>query len=165
MTRVHRLEHEFVHYIPEKLEYGKLYVSVAFATVAHRCCCGCGNEVVTPLSPTDWQLIFDGESVSLDPSIGNWSFACRSHYWIRRGQIRWAPRWSEEEIRAGRARDRRSKEQFFDEALHPIAHESEVAERLLPAGSDQRLWRKLMRWWPARAVNGRGARPKWPDRH
>jgi len=27
MTRLHRLEHEFVQYIPEKLDDGKLYVS------------------------------------------------------------------------------------------------------------------------------------------
>lgn len=160
MTRAHRLEHEFVHYIPEKLEGGKLYVSVVFATVVHRCCCGCGNEVVTPLSPTDWQLTFDGESVSLDPSIGNWSFACQSHYWIRRGQVHWARRWSEQEIRAGRAQDRRSKERFFDEAPHPIAPESEVAERLQPAGSDQRPWQRLMRWWRARVVKGPGSRQK-----
>lgn len=158
MTRVHRLEHEFVHYIPEKLEDGKLYVSVAFATVAHRCCCGCGNEAVTPLSPTDWRLIFDGESVSLDPSIGNWSFACRSHYWIRRGQVHWARRWSEEEIRAGRARDRRSKERHFDEGARPIAPEPDVADAPQAAGSDQGFWRKLMRWWRTRDGKGRGAR-------
>lgn len=160
MTRLHRLEHEFVHYIPEKLEDGKLYVSVAFATVAHRCCCGCGNEVVTPLSPTDWQLIFDGESVSLDQSIGNWSFACRSHYWIRRGRVHWARRWSEEEIRAGRAQDLRSKERHFDEAARPVAPEPDVAEPPQAAGSDHGFWRRLKRWWRARDGKGREARPE-----
>lgn len=149
MTRVQRLDHEFTHYIPEKLEEGKLYVSVAFATVAHRCCCGCGNEVVTPLSPTDWQLVFDGEAVSLDPSIGNWGFPCRSHYWIRRGRVRWARRWSEEEIQAGRAQNRRSKN--FEEGPYPIAARSEVAGWPQPIGSDQVFWRRLMRWWRTRA--------------
>jgi hypothetical protein len=36
----------------------------------------------SPLSPTDWKLTFDGVSVSLHPSDGNWSFPCRSHYRI-----------------------------------------------------------------------------------
>ena len=38
-----------------------------------RCCCGCGEEVVTPFSPAQWQMSFDGEAVSLHPSIGNWN--------------------------------------------------------------------------------------------
>jgi len=40
--------------------------------------------VVTPLSPTGWSLIFDGETVSLYPSIGNWNFPCRSQRLDRR---------------------------------------------------------------------------------
>ncbi|PYT79987.1 MAG: hypothetical protein DMG40_13935 [Acidobacteria bacterium] len=83
MTRRTALAHEFVEYMPDQLKDGVLYVSIPFATGAHKCCCGCGQEVVTPLSPTDWKLIFDGRSISLDPS--NWSFPCKSHYWIRSG--------------------------------------------------------------------------------
>jgi hypothetical protein len=59
--------------------------------------------VVTPFTPKDWELRFDGETVSLSPSIGNWSFACQSHYWIRWNRIEWAPRWSAAQI--GRARE------------------------------------------------------------
>jgi len=44
--------HEFVEHLPHELEEGRIYVSILFATAAHKCCCGCGNEVVTPLSPT-----------------------------------------------------------------------------------------------------------------
>jgi hypothetical protein len=29
---------------------------VAFRTAAHCCCCGCGEEVVTPFTPTDWSM-------------------------------------------------------------------------------------------------------------
>ena len=101
--RMTRLMHEFVDFIPDKLEDGVLYVCIQFATVVHRCCCGCGREVVTPLSPTDWTLIFDGRSISLDPSIGNWSFSCQSHYWIRRNRVIWDRRWSKEEIDEVRA--------------------------------------------------------------
>ena len=107
------LRHEFVEYIPEKLAEGMLYVSIDFATVAHKCCCGCGNEVVTPLSPTDWKLIFDGKTISLEPSIGNWSFECQSHYWIIRNKVRWARRWSRKKIDSERAHDRMAKGRYF----------------------------------------------------
>lgn len=83
------LAHEFVDYVPAVLAEGVLYVSLRFATVVHLCPCGCGNKVVTPLSPADWQLLFDGEAVSLTPSIGNWSLPCQSHYWIKLDRVRW----------------------------------------------------------------------------
>jgi hypothetical protein len=103
MRREASLHHKFVEYIPDKLEDRTIYVSIAFATVAHKCCCGCGNEVVTPLSPTNWKMIFDGKPVSLDPSIGSWSFGCKSHYWIIRNRVEWARRWSQKKIDSGRA--------------------------------------------------------------
>lgn len=71
---------QFVQSFPQKLEPGELYLAMEFATAAHLYACGCGNKVITPFSPTDWQLSFDGETVSLKHSIGNWSFKCRSHY-------------------------------------------------------------------------------------
>src|SRR5579863_992545 len=116
MTQHKVLVHEFVEFIPDELKEGVLYVCIGLATVVHKCCCGCGNEVVTPLSPTDWKLIFDGESVSLYPSIGNWSFDCKSHYWIRRSRVKWDTRWSQEKIDARRACDRSAKQRYFDAA-------------------------------------------------
>src|SRR5205085_355428 len=94
MRNNNTLTHEFVEFIPDDLEEGVLYVSMQYATAAHKCFCGCGTEVVTPLSPTDWKLIFDGKTISLDPSIGNWGLDCQSHYWIRGNQVRWAGRWT-----------------------------------------------------------------------
>lgn len=114
MKREMILKHEFVEFIPNELKEGTIYVSIPFATVAHKCCCGCGNEIVTPLSPTDWKLVFDGQTISLDPSIGNWSFDCQSHYWIIRSRARWARRWSRKEIQAGRAHDRSTKKKYFE---------------------------------------------------
>jgi len=113
------LTHEFVEFIPAQIQEGKLYISIPYATVTHKCCCGCRKEVVTPLSPTDWKLIFDGQSVSLDPSIGNWSFDCKSHYWIRRNRVIWAETWSKERIESGRAYDRTSKNKHYDESVKP----------------------------------------------
>lgn len=118
MRRSQGIRHEFVEYIPDVLEEGVLYVSVAFGTAVHKCCCGCGNEVVTPITPMDWCLAFDGETITLDPSIGNWSLPCESHYWITRNKVRWAPRWSRARIEAARARDRRKKVEHYDGEIH-----------------------------------------------
>jgi hypothetical protein len=85
-----RLTHVFVDSFPEPLEKGKLYVSMRYANVAHLCACGCGNEVVTPIRKRAWRLTFDGESITLSPSIGSRTFACRSHYFIRENKIQWA---------------------------------------------------------------------------
>jgi hypothetical protein len=107
------LRHEFVEFLPETLKEGVVYISLSYATASHKCCCGCGNVVVTPITPTDWKLTFDGETISLYPSIGNWSFPCRSHYWIRQNQVEWADSWSEEEVESGRANDKAAKQKFY----------------------------------------------------
>lgn len=109
------LVHRFVDYIPDKLDPGTIYVSIEHAVVAHNCCCGCGLEVVTPLAPTDWKLTFDGDTVSLDPSIGNWSFPCRSHYWITNSKVHWAPRWTTDRIDRARQLDISLKAHYFNE--------------------------------------------------
>jgi Family of unknown function (DUF6527) len=114
-VKQHTLRHAFIEYLPERLEEGTLYVSMQYATAAHKCCCGCGNDVYTPLSPTNWKLTFDGRTVSLFPSIGNWSFPCRSHYWIRKNTVEWAKRWSDDEIDAGRANDRELRQRDYRE--------------------------------------------------
>lgn len=111
--RIAKLRHKFVTAIPEKLEDGVLYISPEYRTITHKCCCGCGYEVVTPLGPTDWKLIFDGVFVSLYPSVGNWSLACRSHYWIEHGVVHWAGQWSDAQIAAGRAHDDSLKEHYY----------------------------------------------------
>ena len=64
-----QLDHTFVEEIPQLLEPATCYVSIRYATAAHLCPCRCGHEVNTPISPTDWALTFDGETVSLHPSI------------------------------------------------------------------------------------------------
>ena len=107
------MSHVFVEEIPAETEQGLLYVSMECATAIHRCACGCGQEVVTPLSPTDWSLIFDGESISLNPSIGNWSLPCRSHYFINGGAVAWASNMPNAAIELGRTRDRQNKAAYF----------------------------------------------------
>jgi len=87
------LTHKFVDYIPDSIDEGVIYVSIPFCTVIHKCVCGCGSEVVTPISRKGWKLSFDGDTVSLTPSIGSWNLNCRSHYFISNNQIRWARSW------------------------------------------------------------------------
>jgi len=89
------LTHKFVEYIPDELESGTLYVSIKYCIAVHKCVCGCGNEVVTPISRKGWKLSFDGESVSLSPSIGSWNLPCKSHYFISNNTVRFARKWDE----------------------------------------------------------------------
>lgn len=110
MTRIGQIEPEFVEFIPEKLAPGVLYISKRYSTSSHLCCCGCGLEVVTPLNPAKWRLLESNGAVSLNPSIGNWSFPCRSHYWISDNRVQWAAAMSAERIAAVKARDRRDVE-------------------------------------------------------
>lgn len=139
------LKHEFVEFIPEDLNAGTIYVSIRFATASHLCCCGCGNKVVTPIRPTDWKLVFDGKTISLDPSIGNWSFPCRSHYWIRNNRVQWAAKWAKEEIEAGRANDYSEKRRYFDGPLEAVTGKEPRA-----AGQDapppEGIWRRVKKW-------------------
>jgi hypothetical protein len=90
MTR-HSVTFEFVDYIPEQLEEGVVYIAPEFGAVIHLCCEGCGERVSTPLHPEQWTLTFDGQTISLSPSIGNWDLSCKSHYFIRHNRVEWVP--------------------------------------------------------------------------
>lgn len=81
----------FVKYIPEEMKEGVLYISMEYATASHLCACGCGEKVVTPLSPDFWQMYYNGKEISLTPSIGNYEFPCQSHYFIRYNKVEWCP--------------------------------------------------------------------------
>jgi hypothetical protein len=53
MMRHQTLQHRFVRNAPRELEPSVLYISMEYATAVHSCCCGCGERVVTPFTPTD----------------------------------------------------------------------------------------------------------------
>ena len=148
MIRHNRLEHRFLRYIPEVLEPGVLYISMDYATAVHRCACGCGEEVVTPFTPTDWKMTFDGETISLRPSIGNWTLPCRSHYVIVQGRVVEAAPWTEEQIAAERRRDRDVKAHYYGEIEPNDITVNAVApapEESLGVGFLQRIWHWLSR--------------------
>ncbi|WP_421940631.1 DUF6527 family protein [Pedobacter sp.] len=120
------LQHRFVEFIPEALEEGILYITMEYRTAVHKCICGCGNEVITPFSPTDWHLRFYGDSISIFPSIGSWGFKCRSHYWIIKNRIEHAGSWDDKEIQQGRKIDKENKEKYYDQkSEHPTIEESQ----------------------------------------
>ena len=144
MSRVDRLEPVFVDEVPREIEPGKLYISVAYTTAIHLCCCGCGSEVVTPLHPARWSVTYDGATVSLSPSVGSWALPCRSHYVIRRNQVRWASPWSKEKIEAGRKRDRRAVTGYFERDVEPSPEGPHVAPANAP-GLLRRLLSRLRR--------------------
>lgn len=150
MIQHHTLEHRFVAYFPDFLVPGILYVSLDYGSVAHRCCCGCGEEVVTPLTPTDWHIIYDGEAVTLHPSVGNWTLPCRSHYVIRRGQVIEAPSWSEAQIRNERDRDHRAKQSYFatqSTAPDISLHRTIETTKTLATTTELSWINRLRRWW------------------
>lgn len=82
MLRKKTLKHQFVDSIPATLQERVLYVCLKHNIVSHLCACGCGHRIDTPLDPAEWKLTYDGESISLYPSIGNWDLPCRTHYFI-----------------------------------------------------------------------------------
>jgi hypothetical protein len=141
MMRYKSLVHRFVEFLPTDLEPGILYISMAYATAAHRCCCGCGEEVVTPFTPTDWKMTFDGESISLWPSIGNWTLACRSHYIIERDKVVTAGRWSDQQVAAARRRDQAAKARHYGAAAFDDTAVPSVASlQGLRQGFLRRVW-------------------------
>ncbi len=124
------LAHRFVRNVPRELEPGVLFISMDYATAVHSCCCGCGDRVVTPFTPTDWRMTFDGETVSLHPSVGNWNQRCRSHYVIQRSRVLEAGPWSKSQIEAEQRRDQRAKAAFYS------ARDAAQTTRVLPAPTE-----------------------------
>lgn len=116
MKRTHenkKISIEFVDTIPEKLEDDVIYASMLHKAVMHKCLCGCGEEVSTPLHPTGWEVTYNGEAVSPWPSIGNWSLRCKSHYVIKNNTVIWCREWTREEIEKERKRRRNEILDFY----------------------------------------------------
>lgn len=101
----------FVDSFPASMEPGTLYVSAKYSTAGHICACGCGNEVVTKLSPAKWRITYDGQ-ISLAPSVGAVALPCNSHYFITRGEVDWHRKLTPGENSRAQEADRRSVEKL-----------------------------------------------------
>ena len=108
--KIYEMKREFVHRVPAELEEGILYICLDCDVVVHKCACGCGEKVVLPLSPEHWKLTYDGE-VTLSPSIGNYQYECKSHYFIRNGKVVWLESFKEE-FKSKKKR-KKKKKSFF----------------------------------------------------
>lgn len=139
--KTRRMTHQFVESLPEPLSAGVLYVTNDRDLAAHLCACGCGKEVITPLSPTGWRLKLTPRGASLEPSIGNWSFPCRSHYVVRAGEVQVAsdmPQWA---IEQGRARDQSQRVKYYEERATGVAASSPIERHL---GKPSSGWRRVL---------------------
>ena len=113
-----KIELQRVRYMPKELRSGVLYVSEEFGTAAHLCACGCGAKIRTPLGPTEWALDETDSGPTLRPSVGNWQQACQSHYWIYRGEVMWADKWTSEQIAAGRRGEEERRRTYYEGLDH-----------------------------------------------
>lgn len=140
---------EFVTTIPvdsSELEVGKLYISMKYNTVVHRCPCGCGALSEFGLHPATRKLIYDGEYVSIEPSIGARALSCRSHYWIIKNQIVWA-------ATLGKERD-----EWYDQYRYDLTKsytDKQVFSREIhdKSGWRHRLLQKTQRWFRSKNQN------------
>lgn len=146
MIRYRELTHRFVGFIPELIEPGILYVSTEYATAVHACCCGCGKEVVTPFTPTDWKMTFDGETISLWPSVGNWRFPCRSHYVLKENRAIESSNWSDEEVAVELQRDEAAKGTFYGRMESETADPANQPNEWVPATS-KGFWSRITKWF------------------
>jgi hypothetical protein len=145
-----RLLPEFVDQLPVHPTAGVIYVSIEFATTMHLCCCGCGGNVVLPLRPGAWKLTYDGANVSMWPSVGNWSFACRSHYVISNGRVDWHGVWTSAQVAVGRQRD------LAERSVHSTVQQ--------PAGTPSEH-RRPMLWHRIRAAGRKPSRRRQGPDH
>lgn len=148
MLKHMRLEHRFVESFPDRLDPGILYISMEFASATHSCCCGCGEEVVTPITPTDWKITYDGESITMWPSIGNWNLPCRSHYIIEHGRVMEALPWNNQQIAAERRRDQAAKAQHYGTSVpsQPISINPIPPAPPVPEPELRGAWSRFTDW-------------------
>lgn len=92
--KINEITPVFVKRIPHKIEEGILYIAPECDAIIHRCACGCGEIISTPTDEHGWLLTYQDSCVSLYPSIGNYSYNCKSHYFITKNKIVWLPQES-----------------------------------------------------------------------
>lgn len=147
--KLQHIRHQFLEFIPEKLEPGTLYISIEYGASTHLCCCGCGYEVSNPITPTDWNFTYNGASVSLSPSIGNSSFPCKSHYWIDGDRVVWEAPMTPHLTAASRARDKVAKSKQFTSTVEqlPIPELQEQESVINGQAPAQTWWAKVRRFF------------------
>lgn len=132
----------FVEMIPadsKELKAGVLYISMKYNTLVHRCPCGCGGLSEIGLHPATRSMVYNGENISIEPSIGVRTLRCRSHYWITENRIVWADPLSEE------------LDEWFDGSRRDLTKDYAEAPAVRQTGVDRRGWwaqflRSVKKW-------------------
>ena len=132
--------------VPETLKEGALYVSIRFKTTSHLCACGCGERVVAKLSPNDWNMLYNGRDITLNPSIGNWSFDCRSHYFIRKNKIVWASDMTDEQIDRGRVFNANRKKAVLETAVGGAKQPQPLPRKITRVNKEKKDKSRLPFW-------------------
>ena len=132
---------------PRVLEEGILYISEECELSAHKCCCGCGEDVFTPLNPARWRLDRNCGRVSLHPSIGNWKCAGRSHYWIRNNRVIPSFGMDDEDIAEVIELDQIDREEYFAQLQPAPPTGSSQASAPKPRLWLARLFKRLRSWF------------------
>ena len=106
--------------MPKQLFSGILYVSDEFKVAAHLCPCGCGNKIITPITPVNWIFTEYNNTPTLSPSISNWQLPCKSHYWITKGNIAWSYKLSKDEATKSWKEEEKTRMAFYENREYSI---------------------------------------------
>ena len=83
------------------------------------------------IGPAKWQLSTTSNGrITLYPSVGNWKYACKSHYWIEKNRVIDAGQMEEYEIEAVQRRDRRDRKRYIAKANAKSEQERSVWGRI-----------------------------------
>lgn len=89
--------------MPPVLADGVVYVSDEYELAALKCACGCGHPITLLLG--DGHRVRESHGLAdISPSIGVWDAPCKSHFWVRNGQVLWAEEFSGADIEAAMVR-------------------------------------------------------------
>ncbi|MCK0115124.1 DUF6527 family protein [Gelidibacter sp. F63206] len=143
-----KFKYQFVEFMPDVIQERVIYISLEYKSVIHKCACGCGEEVNTPLHPTGWKMIYNGEDISLKPSVGNWSFDCKSHYWIINSKVEWSLKWSDETIlRVRRDEDITRQEYYRNKSSQILVNDSNELKDPLVSKPIKTNWIQKFLFW------------------
>ena len=93
------------------------------------------------------QVTFDGESVTLNPSVGNWNQDCRSHYVIERNRVIECGQWSDAHVEAERRRDKRAKAAYYDQATASARLDAKPTAPTGDTAKTSGLWSRFRAWF------------------
>ncbi|WP_230951925.1 DUF6527 family protein [Burkholderia cepacia] len=116
------------------------------------------HEVVTPLTPTDWTLTFNGEAISLWPSVGSWNLPCQSHYEIRQNKVIDGGPWDNAKNDSEQRRDRTAKQKFYAQPSQRTDSSHSPSTEVSATSAHERhaensIWAKLRRRFLQQADN------------